>query len=70
MGLLKTKQVNDRMRFKYPVHGDILSNERQIVDGVVEALGKGPNGPHVTIKEKDGDGELFRCFSEWKIEPE
>jgi len=61
--MIKThKRVGSKVNFMYPNGG--TSNVFRRVIGTVVKKGQGPNGPYLTVEEKEGK---FRSFSTKKI---
>ena len=59
---VKNLKPGDRVRFKYPVHGEM--NVNRLVEGTVDRIGKGIHSRYVTVNEDDG---RVRSFSEDRI---
>ena len=59
---VKNLKPGDRVRFKYPVHGEM--NVNRLVEGTVDRIGKGIHSRYVTVNEDDG---RIRSFSEDRI---
>ena len=59
---VKNLKPGDRVRFKYPVHGEM--NVNRLVEGTVDRVGKGVHSRYVTVNEDNGK---VRSFSEDRI---
>ena len=59
---VKNLKPGDRVRFKYPKHGEM--NINRLVEGTVDRIGKGIHSHYVTVNEDNGQ---IRSFSEDRI---